>query len=145
MDLARTLARHQPADEEEATDLVRILAFVSRHADPFDRRIAEGHLTASALVVSATGERVLLLHHRKLDRWLQPGGHGDPGETSGEQVALREAHEETGLAGLPAPRSAPSPRRGRARHPGPWRGARSRAPRPALSRGGPGARGSRPR
>ena len=109
MDLARSLARHQPADEEEASDLARILAFVSRHADPFDRRIVEGHLTASALVVSATGERVLLLHHRKLDRWLQPGGHGDPGETSGEQVALREAHEETGLAGLTLHPGAPRP------------------------------------
>jgi 8-oxo-dGTP pyrophosphatase MutT (NUDIX family) len=109
MDLARALARHQPADEEEAADLARILAFVSRHANPFDRRIAEGHLTASALVVSATGERVLLLHHRKLDRWLQPGGHGDPGETSGEQVALREAKEETGLAELALHPRAPRP------------------------------------
>jgi len=109
MDLARSRARHQPADEEEASDLARILAFVSRHADPFDRRIVEGHLTASALVVSATGDRVLLLHHRKLERWLQPGGHGDPGETSGEQVALREAQEETGLAGLTLHPRAPRP------------------------------------
>jgi len=109
MDLARSLAHHRPADPEEAADLARIVAFVSTHADPFDRRIAEGHLTASALVVSATGERVLLLHHRKLDRWLQPGGHGDPGETSGEQVALREAREETGLAGLALHPGAPRP------------------------------------
>src|SRR6266540_3835261 len=134
MDLAWSLARHQPADEEEAADLARILAFVSRHADPFDRRIAEGHLTASALVVSATGERVLLLHHRKLDRWLQPGGHGDPGETSGEQVALREAHEETGLPGLTL---HPGARRSRPR---PGRDAR-----PALVRLGRGGRaGARP-
>ncbi len=109
MDLPRSLARHRPADAEEAADLARIIAFVSAHADPFDRRIAEGHLTASALVVSATGERVLLLHHRKLDRWLQPGGHGDPGETSGEQVALREAREETGLSGLALHPGAPRP------------------------------------
>src|SRR5260370_36626267 len=107
MDLPRSLARHRPAEAEEAADLARIIAFVSAHADPFDRRIAEGHLTASALVVSATGERVLLLHHRKLDRWLQPGGHGDPGETSGEQVALREAHEEPGLAGTTLHPAAP--------------------------------------
>jgi 8-oxo-dGTP pyrophosphatase MutT (NUDIX family) len=51
---------------------------------------------------------VLLLHHRKLQRWLQPGGHADPGETTGEQVALREAREETGLAVALHP-SAPRP------------------------------------
>ena len=109
MDLARALAHHRPADAEEAQDLAHIVAFVSAHADPFDRRIREGHLTGSALVVSSTGERVLLLHHRKLDRWLQPGGHGDPGEASGEQVALREAREETGLMGLALHPGAPRP------------------------------------
>jgi 8-oxo-dGTP pyrophosphatase MutT (NUDIX family) len=98
--LLASLARHAPADAEEAGDRERILAFLRRHASPFDRAIAEGHLTGSAITVSADGRRVLLLHHRKLDRWLQPGGHGDPGETTGEQVALREALEETGIRGL---------------------------------------------
>ena len=51
-------------------------------------------------MASARGDRVLLLHHRKLQRWLQPGGHADPGETAGEPVALREAWEETGIEGL---------------------------------------------
>ena len=109
MDLEQSLASHQPADEEEATDLARIRAFVARHPEPFDRRIREGHLTASAVVVSAAGDGVLLLHHRKLERWLQPGGHGDPGETKGEQVALREALEETGIAGLALHPGAPRP------------------------------------
>jgi 8-oxo-dGTP pyrophosphatase MutT (NUDIX family) len=109
MALEQSLASHQPADEEEATDLARIRAFVARHPHPFDRRIREGHLTGSALVVSAAGDGVLLLHHRKLERWLQPGGHGDPGETSGEQVALREALEETGIAGLALHPGAPRP------------------------------------
>ena len=63
---------------------------------------------------------MLLLHHRKLDRWLQPGGHADPGETTGEQVALREALEETGLRGLRAPpRRAPAAGRRRPRDPRP--------------------------
>src|SRR5919106_547396 len=57
----------------------------------------------------AAGDRVLLLHHRKLGRWLQPGGHADPGESSGETVALREAREETGLAGLNLHPQAPRP------------------------------------
>jgi 8-oxo-dGTP pyrophosphatase MutT (NUDIX family) len=98
--LHEQLAFHVPADAEEAADLEEIRVFVARHPDPFDRRIGEGHLTGSAIVVDARGERVLLLHHRKLQRWLQPGGHADPGERSGEAVALREAREETGIDGL---------------------------------------------
>jgi 8-oxo-dGTP pyrophosphatase MutT (NUDIX family) len=98
--LLASVEQRVPADEEEASDRERILAFVRRHANPFDRAIPEGHLTGSAITVAADGRRVLLLHHRKLDRWLQPGGHGDPGETTGEEVALREAFEETGISGL---------------------------------------------
>ena len=98
-----------PYDPEEAGDRDRILAFVRKHEKPFDRRIAEGHLTGSAITVSADGRRALLLHHRKLDRWLQPGGHGDPGESTGEEVALREAREETGLQGLALHPHAPRP------------------------------------
>src|SRR5512134_1693642 len=98
--LAEALSRHAPADEEESRDRDAIAAFVARHESPFDRGIFEGHLTGSAITVSHDGTRVLLLHHRKLDRWLQPGGHGDPGERTGEEVALREAGEESGIAGL---------------------------------------------
>ncbi len=100
MSLLGMLAAHRCADPEEAADRDRILDFVTRHADPFDRRIAEGHLTGSAFVVSGSGDRVLLLKHRKLERWLQPGGHAEPGESTGEAVALREAREETGIEGL---------------------------------------------
>jgi 8-oxo-dGTP pyrophosphatase MutT (NUDIX family) len=107
--LDEQLGTHVPADDEEALDLERIRAFVTRHPEPFDRRLAVGHLTGSAVVVAASGDRVLLLHHRKLDRWLQPGGHGDPGESTGEEVALREAREETGLRGLRLHPEAPRP------------------------------------
>lgn len=65
----------------------------------FLRSHRQGHFTGSAWLVSADGERVLLMHHRKLDRWLQPGGHAD-GDSDLAQVALREAQEETGVAGL---------------------------------------------
>jgi len=75
-DLLRALREHRPADEEESRDRDQIVHFLGRHPAPFDRSIAEGHLTGSAVVVSARGDEVLLLHHRKLDRWLQPGCHG---------------------------------------------------------------------
>jgi 8-oxo-dGTP pyrophosphatase MutT (NUDIX family) len=109
MDLARSLSAYRPADPHEAADLRHIVDFVARHPDPFDRSIREGHLTGSAIVVSTDGRRVLLLRHRKLQRWLQPGGHGDPGEQAGEAVALREAREETGIAGLSLHAQAPLP------------------------------------
>ena len=73
--------------------------FAQTHADAFKRSNRMAHFTGSAWLVSADGDRVLLMHHRKLDRWLQPGGHAD-GDTDLARVALREAQEETGLAGL---------------------------------------------
>lgn len=76
-----------------------ILAFVAEHPDALVRTCLEGHLTGSALVVHDDRERMLLMLHAKLGRWLQPGGHAD-GEGHLAAVALREAGEETGIAGL---------------------------------------------
>lgn len=71
----------------------------SGEADPFTRERLAGHFTASCWLVDRTGLRVLLTHHRKLDRWLQLGGHAD-GDRDLARVALREAGEESGLSGL---------------------------------------------
>lgn len=76
-----------------------ILEFVDQHNDALHRTCLAGHLTGSAVVVDAACERVLLMHHTKLDRWLQPGGHAD-GNANLASVALREATEETGVEGL---------------------------------------------
>jgi len=86
-----------PPDHEEARR--QILAFVARHPDALLRSCDEGHLTGSALVVDPGAERILLLFHAKVRRWLQPGGHAD-GDGDLAHVALREATEETGLEGL---------------------------------------------
>lgn len=67
--------------------------------DPFARSRLAGHFTGSAWLVDREGVRVLLTHHRKLERWLQLGGHAD-GDHDLAQVALREAEEESGMAGL---------------------------------------------
>jgi 8-oxo-dGTP pyrophosphatase MutT (NUDIX family) len=73
--------------------------FAEHHPDALVRTNAMGHFTGSAFVVDAAGERGLLLFHRKLQRWLQPGGHAD-GDANLVAVALREAIEETGIDGL---------------------------------------------
>ena len=65
----------------------------------FNRDAFPAHFTGSAFVVSADGKRVLMHHHRKLDRWLQFGGHCD-GEADVLAVARREAHEESGISDL---------------------------------------------
>ncbi|MEO8670265.1 MAG: NUDIX hydrolase [Tahibacter sp.] len=69
------------------------------HSDAARRELIEGHLTGSAWLVSADGERILLTHHRKLGLWLQLGGHAD-GDVDLARVALREAEEESGLTDL---------------------------------------------
>ncbi|MCC7250053.1 MAG: NUDIX hydrolase [Lysobacter sp.] len=68
-------------------------------ADPFVRARLAGHFTASAWLVDRSGNRLLMTHHRKLDRWLQLGGHAD-GDRDLAAVALKEAEEESGLTDL---------------------------------------------
>lgn len=98
--LASELIRAAKVDGPEvAAYRDEVLAFIDTHADAAHRSCATGHLTGSALVVDATGTRTLLMLHRKLGRWFQPGGHAD-GDTNLAAVALKEAREETGLTGL---------------------------------------------
>ena len=73
--------------------------FLGEHADAAWRSCLEGHLTGSAVVVRADGSRALLMLHRKLGRWLQPGGHAD-GDTYLGGVALRDSFDESGLVSL---------------------------------------------
>jgi 8-oxo-dGTP pyrophosphatase MutT (NUDIX family) len=75
---------------------------LARRNDPFDRsRFDPGHFTASGFVVSPDGSSLLLIHHRRLDRWLQPGGHIDPEDVSPIAAAAREVLEETGIGTEP--------------------------------------------
>jgi 8-oxo-dGTP pyrophosphatase MutT (NUDIX family) len=95
--LAAELEAHPCADAKEARDVGFIREFLRRHPqDAHLRAQREGHLTGSGFVLDAARENLLLLHHGKLNRWLQPGGHGE-GETEPRRIALREIEEETGL------------------------------------------------
>lgn len=70
------------------------------HPHALRRTHAPAHLTASAVVLDPTGAWVLLVLHRKVGLWLQPGGHVDDTDTSLAAAALREAVEETGVVAL---------------------------------------------
>jgi 8-oxo-dGTP pyrophosphatase MutT (NUDIX family) len=98
-ELVATVATFAPADGGEAADVARILDLITSVADPWSRS-EPLHLTASALVVHAGSDRVLLRWHQKFRQFMQVGGHGDPGEWDPLAVALREGAEETGLPDL---------------------------------------------
>lgn len=101
MPLLDTLQSYIPHDAKEANDLQRVIAFLQQASQPFHRETLAGHVTGSALVINSNQTHILLLHHRQLGRWLQPGGHCD-GNPDPLVVAIKEVQEETGLNAIPA-------------------------------------------
>ena len=93
--LLEHLGAHVPGDPVEARSLARTRALVAWLPAPLDEHADPIHVTGSAIVLASDG-RVLLHRHKRLGRWLQPGGHLDPGETPWA-AAVRETVEETGL------------------------------------------------
>ena len=86
-------------DERTAESAHRTLGLLRTSSAPFSRTTFEpGHVTASAIVLSPNGTQVLLVHHERLGRWLQPGGHLEPSDATIGATARRELREETGLA-----------------------------------------------
>lgn len=102
-DLDEALARYAAGGPEEAESLEWIRRFLAGPEDPFSRATPEGHVTGSAVIARPDGSAFLLVLHRKLSRWLQPGGHTEESDASVFDTALREALEETGLPRLEAP------------------------------------------
>ncbi len=98
-DLRNALSAYRGLPEEEV--------FVARcrqllvHPSAFERTHLPGHFTGSAWIVNVDRSKTLLVHHGKLNRWMQPGGHAD-GDSDVFRVALKEAEEETGVVPLQA-------------------------------------------
>jgi 8-oxo-dGTP pyrophosphatase MutT (NUDIX family) len=99
-DAVRVLSDWRPDDDGQ--DVLRhdFLAHLSAHEDGMWRECVPGHITASAALLDAAGERVLLILHPKIGRWVQLGGHCEHDDISLAGVALREAREESGIAHL---------------------------------------------
>jgi 8-oxo-dGTP pyrophosphatase MutT (NUDIX family) len=97
-DALALLAAYRPGDGPRAAASVRRTAeLLQRSPAPFDRTAFDpGHVTASAVVLSPGHDHVLLVYHRRLARWLQPGGHIERGDASLAAAARREVREETG-------------------------------------------------
>lgn len=73
--------------------------FLKSNKDAYERSNKEGHITASGFVLSKDKKSLLMTHHKKLNKWLQLGGHAD-GHTAADEVAYRECEEESGLTSL---------------------------------------------
>lgn len=99
-DAYELLAGWAAPDDQQAAMRASYLTHLQSHPDAMERSCLPQHLTASAIVITDDGTRVLLTLHRRLRRWLQTGGHCEDGDASVRAAALREATEESGIASL---------------------------------------------
>lgn len=98
--LLEQLERYRPVDATEERHHRALMAHLGHARSPLSRsKFSPGHVTASLFIVDTKAKQILLHHHRRLGRWLQMGGHLEPGE-SPAIAALREGREESGLADL---------------------------------------------
>lgn len=94
------LSAHNTDDAAELEMLKETIAFVKANGNCFDRELLVGHVTGSAWIVNPERTHALMMHHKKLNCWFQPGGHCD-GDPDVQAVAAKEALEETGLVVSP--------------------------------------------
>jgi len=99
--LIEAITAYQSSFAEEISFRKPFLELLN-HPRCYHRDHLPGHITGSAWIIDESGQFILLTHHAKLNRWLQPGGHAD-GDEDVFAVALREAEEETGLSNIAFP------------------------------------------
>ena len=97
--LIELLKTYNPTDKEEIIFKQQMLTFINNNANCFERSLKEGHVTASAWLLNNDESKILLLHHAKLDKWFQLGGHCD-GNPDVLAVAIKEAQEESGISNI---------------------------------------------
>lgn len=95
-----TLSSWRPADPAQDALRHAVLAFLDARDDGCLRACVPGHITASTLILDHHGGHTLLTLHPRIGRWLQLGGHCEPDDETVVAAALREATEESGIAGL---------------------------------------------
>jgi len=96
LSLLELFTHYQPVDTSEQEYKERIINFLNNYPNAFERSLEVGHITASAWLVNKDNTKALLMHHKKLDIWVQLGGHCD-GNTDALAVAIKEAQEESGI------------------------------------------------
>ncbi len=94
--LIELVASHTPIDDMESEHTTSTLGFLHKNQNCTSTDNLNGHITASAWVLSPNRTEILLTHHRKLNRWLQLGGHIDDDATI-QEAAFRETVEESGI------------------------------------------------
>lgn len=99
--LLQKLHEYIPQEAPEIAAKERIVSFVEREPNCFERSLECGHITASAWLVSRDFSKALLMLHTKLGIWVQLGGHSD-GNPDVLAVAIQEAREESGIQGIRA-------------------------------------------
>lgn len=97
--LREKLIKYASTYASEIEDKAKMLAFLDANKDCFERFCEIGHFTGSCWIENSDGTKFLLTLHKKIGLWLQLGGHAD-GDSDLVRVALREAHEESGLKSI---------------------------------------------
>ncbi len=97
--LLHLLKNYLPTTPEEIVSQPIMIKFIETYPDCFERSLAIGHITASAFLLNKDCTKALLMHHAKLNRWFQLGGHCD-GNSDVLEVALKEAQEESGIQNI---------------------------------------------
>ncbi|MEI6806293.1 MAG: GrpB family protein [Myxococcaceae bacterium] len=95
-DLFIKLTKYNPASPKELAYKERMLELLKNTPNCFERSSLKAHFTASAWLLNKAGDKALLMHHTKLDRWFQLGGHAD-GDHNLLRVAIKESQEESGI------------------------------------------------